>query len=130
MKFLVDSAVSPEVAAGLRDLGHDAVHVSDYGLGTSTDEAILARAQAEGRIVVTSDTDFGELLADSGASEPSVVLFRRSSGKSSDGNSLLARALSKPEVRESLLGGALSLWIPEGSVSVSYLWMQPTNERF
>lgn len=84
MKFLVDSAVSPEIAAGLRGLGYDAVHVSDYGLGTSTDEAILLRAKAEGRIVVTSDTDFGEILANSGASKPSVVLFRRSSGKPSD----------------------------------------------
>jgi len=77
-------------------------HVSDYGLGTSTDEAILTRAAAEGRMVVTSGADFGEFLADSGASKPCVVLFRRSSGRPSDENPLLARALSKHEVRESL----------------------------
>jgi len=106
LKFLVDSAVSPEVAAGLRRLGHDAVHVSDYGIATSTDEAILMRAEAEGRIVVTSDTDFGELLAESGASRPSIILFRRSSGKPSEESALLTRALGKPEVYESLqLGG-------------------------
>jgi predicted nuclease of predicted toxin-antitoxin system len=70
LKFLVDSAVSPEIAAELRRIGHDAVHVSDYGLGTSSDEVVLMRAGAESRMVVTSDTDFGELMAESGALHP------------------------------------------------------------
>ncbi len=107
MKFLVDSPVSPEVAAGLRDLDHDAVHVSDYGIGTATYGTIWRRAEAESRILVTSDTDFGELLAESGASKPSIILLRRSSGKPSDEGPLLARALSKPEVCESLQRGGI-----------------------
>ena len=103
----MDSAVSPEVAAGLRRLGHDAVHVSDYRLASSADETILMRAEAEGRIVVTSDTDFGELLAQTGALRPSIILFRRSSGKPSEESALLARALGKPEVCESLQRGGI-----------------------
>jgi predicted nuclease of predicted toxin-antitoxin system len=99
--------VSPEIAAELRRIGHDAVHVSDYGLGTSSDEVVLMRAGAESRMVVTSDTDFGELMAESGALHPSIILFRRSSGKPSDENALLARALNKPEVREALERGAI-----------------------
>jgi predicted nuclease of predicted toxin-antitoxin system len=42
----------------------------------ASDGAILARAAAEGRIVVSADTDFGAILANQAANQPSFVLFR------------------------------------------------------
>ena len=73
MRFLVDACLSPVVGAGLRDAGHDAVHV---GLVRASDAVILERARTEDRVVVSADADFGDLLAGSGASAPSVVLLR------------------------------------------------------
>jgi predicted nuclease of predicted toxin-antitoxin system len=44
VRFVVDANLSPVVAGRLRDAGHDAVHVGDIGLLTTTDEVILAAA--------------------------------------------------------------------------------------
>ena len=77
MRFLLDQNQSPIVAELLNRMGHDAVHVRDLGLSRASDSEILASAVNESRVVVSGDTDFGELLARTNASSPSVVLFRR-----------------------------------------------------
>ena len=107
MKFLVDSAVSPLLAAYLRKSEHDAVHTIECGLISAGDDAILHHATLEARVVITSDTDFGELLAKSGASVPSIILFRRTSGKPSDEYALLVSVLKNLEVCEALEIGSI-----------------------
>jgi len=61
----------------LSDAGHDAVHVGDLALLGATDETVMAAALDDSRIVVSADTDFGEVLAASIAQYPSVILLRR-----------------------------------------------------
>ena len=78
MRFLVDNALSPRLAEGLRSAGHDAAHVRDYGMAAASDEDILECATQERRVIVSADTDFGTILALREAARPSFVLFRRS----------------------------------------------------
>jgi predicted nuclease of predicted toxin-antitoxin system len=76
VKLLVDANLSPLVAERLTAAGHEARHVIDVGLATASDAVILAAAEADGRVVVSSDTDFGALLARHDRASPSFVLIR------------------------------------------------------
>jgi predicted nuclease of predicted toxin-antitoxin system len=77
LKFLLDENISPLVAGILSEGGYDAVHARDIGLLKATDEAVLARAVAEDRVIVSGDTDFGRLLFEAEGRRPSLILFRR-----------------------------------------------------
>ena len=48
---------------------------------TSEDRAVLDLARTERRVLLSVDADFGTLVARTGASSPSVILFRRSTGR-------------------------------------------------
>jgi predicted nuclease of predicted toxin-antitoxin system len=73
----VEPSPSPRIAADLAEVGHDAVHVRDVGLARSTNAALLAFAARTERVIVSNDSDFGELLARTEALRPSVLLVRR-----------------------------------------------------
>jgi len=61
MTLLLDSCVSRYAVNGLRESGYDAVWVPDFGKDPG-DRKIMEWALNEGRILVTLDKDFGELV--------------------------------------------------------------------
>lgn len=76
MRFLLDENVDARLAAHLRAGGHDAVStLEDPGAGAS-DAEVLATALRGGRVLITNDTDFGELILRRGLSHAGVVLLR------------------------------------------------------
>jgi predicted nuclease of predicted toxin-antitoxin system len=78
MQILAHENVTATVIRELRQRGHDVLSVKE-SMRAESDHAILARAQAEKRLVVTHDKDFGELAFRFGLPAPcGVVLFRLS----------------------------------------------------
>lgn len=97
--------VAQRVVEKLRAGGHDAVHLREQGLHRHADEQVLAQAEAERRILLTFDLDFGELLALSGGQAPSVVLFRLRNTRADRVWERLRQALESAE--EELAQGAI-----------------------
>jgi predicted nuclease of predicted toxin-antitoxin system len=60
MRFLADENVSRQVVERLRADGHEVISVAQSNRGAS-DKQIVEIANADGRVLITEDRDFGEL---------------------------------------------------------------------
>ena len=105
MRFLIDNALSPLVAGGLRQAGHDAIHVRDYEMQSASDMEIFEFAAAHDRILVSADTDFGTLLAMWHDKNPSVILLRHPQKRPESQSALLLANLNT--IKEALEGGCI-----------------------
>lgn len=108
MRFLIDNALSPDLAQGLRDAGHDAKHVRDWNMQTAEDAAIFELAARENRIVVSADTDFGMLLALRQETKPSVLLMRRGSQRRPEQQAAMLLA-NLPAISDALEQGCIAV---------------------
>jgi predicted nuclease of predicted toxin-antitoxin system len=75
MRLLADECLDGRLVEGLRRAGHDVLAVRDAWQGGS-DRAILDRARAERRTLVTEDKHFGDLVVNRGLSVPGLILMR------------------------------------------------------
>jgi predicted nuclease of predicted toxin-antitoxin system len=74
--LIVDLNLPPALVDRLAERGLQAVHWSRLGPLTARDEVILARARADGAVLVTHDLDFSAILAATGEDSPSVIQIR------------------------------------------------------
>jgi len=75
MLFLVDENCDAEVTRALRKEGHDVLSVAETHSG-SDDSVVIALALESGRVLVTEDKDFGQLVYASGHGHNGVIFLR------------------------------------------------------
>jgi predicted nuclease of predicted toxin-antitoxin system len=75
MRFLVDECTGPAVARWLRRQSHEVFSVYEDARGMA-DEDVLAKANAESRILITNDKDFGEMVFRERKQHRGVIFLR------------------------------------------------------
>ncbi len=75
MRWLADECINSALVDRLRGAGHDVLYVAESASG-GTDAEVLQRANDEGRLLLTEDKDFGELVFRMEITAPGLVLLR------------------------------------------------------
>jgi predicted nuclease of predicted toxin-antitoxin system len=75
MRFLADESCDFRVVRALRAAGHDVTAILEIAPGAG-DDAVIDLAVREGRIFLTEDRDFGQLVYAAAKSAPGVILVR------------------------------------------------------
>jgi predicted nuclease of predicted toxin-antitoxin system len=75
VRLLADEGVEAAIVARLRADGHDVLYVAELAPGV-TDETMLELAAREGRLLLTADKDFGELVFRLRRASHGVLLLR------------------------------------------------------
>ena len=77
MRWLADENIHSAIVRELRTAGHDVVYAAEVSRQTS-DHSLVEQAFSEGRIVLTEDKDFGEIVFRDRKPSAGVVLLRMS----------------------------------------------------
>ncbi len=102
MRMIVNENVTRTVIDELRQRGHDVISIKESMRGEG-DSVILTRAEAEQRLVVTHDKDFGELAFRFQLSATCGIVLFRLSGSEPDADN--QRILDVLESRTDWAGG-------------------------
>jgi len=75
MRFLADESCDFAAVRALRAAGHDVIAVAEVARGAD-DSAVVELARSEGRILLTEDKDFGQLVFAAAHHTAGVILLR------------------------------------------------------
>jgi predicted nuclease of predicted toxin-antitoxin system len=73
--FVADEGLDKPIVEELRRLGHEVIYIAETSPGAS-DREVLAHADSRQAVLLTTDTDFGELVFRQRLSDSGVVLVR------------------------------------------------------
>jgi uncharacterized protein with PIN domain len=76
MRFLLDESAELRLAAFLRGEGHDVTAIAHDYPNALSDREVLRLAHSEGRLLITNDRDFGELVFRQRLPHAGVIYFR------------------------------------------------------
>lgn len=105
MRILIDMNLSPEWVSVFKSEGWKAVHWSDVGEPSASDDEIMKWAKLNEHIVFTHDLDFGAILAATQAEGPSVIQIRTQDVTPNHLKAILISVLD--QFREHLITGAI-----------------------
>ena len=125
MKFLLNMNMPRSLGIRLMQNGHECRHVGDIGMFRSKDIGIVQFAKESGEIIITHDLDYGNILAFSGNSSPSVIIFRL---RYSRPDNLFFRMITEwHEIEIHLLKGAIII-IEDATLRIRDLPIQRSDE--
>jgi len=76
MRLKLDENVDARLGRILRDAGHDAATVRDQGLRGAPDPALYAHCISDGRMLVTLDLDFSNVIRYPPERTPGLIVLR------------------------------------------------------
>lgn len=108
LKFLLDANLSRETADFLTSLGYDAKTVAHFRLESAEDSKVAERAIRDERILITLDSDFGEIFYFSAREKFWVIVLKLKDQTVDSVNRTLAwllrgRMLETKEFRNTLM---------------------------
>ncbi len=111
MRFKLDENLPREVASEFKSEGHEATTVVNEAMGGAPDAEIAEVINRENRILVTLDTDFGDIRAYPPEDYPGFIVLRI---ERQDKNTIL-KLIRKiiPQIEDEFEEG--SLWVVEAN---------------
>lgn len=76
MRFLLNMNLPRGLCRHLQSQGFSCRHVGDLGMARASDMDIIAEARRKDEVILTHDLGYGHLVAFSGESKRSVLIFR------------------------------------------------------
>lgn len=110
MNFKLDENLGPTILQLFLHKGHDCRTALEEHLGGSPDETVLAAAKREGRVLVTMDHDFGNVLRYPPEDTSGIAVLNPPGRASRKGLGMLVQGLLSA-IEEKTIHG--KLWIVE-----------------